>query len=770
MNDLLVFSEDVPSHFKKLEDILKALTEANLKIKTSKCLFLTKKVNYLGYSISQQGMSIDQASIDSIKNMPYPKNKRQVQAFLGTTNYFRSFVKNYSDLAEPLYSLLRKDKKFQWTSTESKSVDLLKDKLSTSPILKLPDFNKTFHLYTDASLVGVSACLMQTDENDVLHPISYVAKSLTEPQRNYSATKREMLALIFGLEKFRHLILAYPITVYTDHKPLLGIMTKTTKDSCITRWALLAQEYKINLKYLPGKSNIFADSLSRLVDVNSNIKDFPEELDEKLLHRINAVSEEHKVADNFESYIPVKVPWTENELMTAQEKDDTCTEIKKALKDNLTDSEPTLINFRVIKGILYVHRSNKRAHSHESFLVPYIPDTLMKKAFQLVHDDMTAGHKGYERTIEQFRRNFYNATESKLIKELCDTCQACKLAKAIPKPVPIGEYPIPKKPFTTVNADILGPLPMTETGNRFILVCRDFTTRYTVVEALERKDTDCILIALRRVISHYGPSQTLLTDNAQEFKSEKMRKFCEFYNMKKREIAPYHPQSAGLAERINRELNKLLRIYTHEIASNDWDEFLPTLQLTINNTYNSSLGETPFYALYGYDSPTVTLTNPRLNYSEDDLTSHLKRVIAIRDYTLSMLKANQKQVTYQQNEKRKEKPIQVGDRVFAKLKGIHTNKLDLPVSGPFKVIGQKGRAYKLSRPQSRDELIVHPDDLIISACPNLNETAEGMNEAEDEKSLDSIKKETEDCSTNGNKNDESKPIESESRYNLRPRK
>ena len=107
-------------------------------------------------------------------------------------------------------------------------------------------------------------------------------------------------------------------------------------------------------------------------------------------------------------------------------------------------------------------------------------------------------------------------------------------------------------------------------------------------------------------MANYGSSSVMVTDNAQEYVADKLKKFLKFFNTKKVEIAPYHPASQGLAERINREVNKLLRIYTNELMINDWDELLPVIQLTINNTHNASIGDTPFIALYGYGSLTLT--------------------------------------------------------------------------------------------------------------------------------------------------------------------
>ena len=720
MDDILIHTKDMKSHLERLEQVLKCLQKANIKLKIEKCHFCTSQTKFLGYKITQKGMEMDQERTQAIRNMPNPESKKALQAFLGVTNYYRSFVRNYAHVAEPLYSLLRKDVKYTWKEEQARAVNELKDALCNAPILKFPDFGKEFHLHTDSSATGIGACLLQ-EHKGILHPVSYVSKCLNMAQRNYSTTKREALALVFALEKFRTLILHYKVIAYTDHLPLTGVLNKPTKDACLNRWALLVQEYGIQLQYLPGKRNLFADALSRLSDVKENCDEIPEELDAKLTARINAL----------QSYIPEKVPWTEEKLRKEQRNDKKCTELKKSLQKNDTERSTSITKFRILKGILYVLRTVKRGSVSDEFLVPYIPESMMDDAFKLVHRDLTAGHSGVERTLKTFRKNFYNNFESKIISELCAKCIECIRAKGVSRPIPLGLYPIPQKPFTTISADLLGPLSVTARGNKYILVARDFTTRYSVLCPLVSKEANNVIEALRNIFSHYGPSEVLLTDNGTEFVGEQVKRFCSFFNVKKVEIVPYHASSQGLAERMNQEVTKLLRIYSQTIATVDWDEFLPTVQLCINNTFNASVGETPFYLVYGYDSPSSVFNQPKLNYREDDLSTHLARVVEIRRHCRETLLKSQAQYTRYANTNRQNKDIVIGQRVFARLgKIIPHTKLDMPVTGPLQVIGQKGKGFQLKDLQSGNTYTVHPDCIILqhqTPDPHTPAEAEAVN-------------------------------------------
>ena len=710
-DDIIIYSANKEDHLQKIEQVLTSLAKVNLKIKLQKSQFFVEKVKFLGYVISNKGLQMDQARVDSIKQMPDPDNKRKVQIFLGICNYFRQFIKGFASIAEPLYKLLRKNTKFEWTEKQKQAVQILKERLSTAPILKFPDFSRTFHIYSDASDYGIAGCLMQCHDG-ILHPLSYASRSLNPAQRNYSTTKKEALALTFTLENYRDLVLHYKVQVYTDHAPLLAIMKKRTKDACITRWTLLIQEYGVNLNYLPGKRNIFSDAASRLIKVQQNCEDVTKELEDKLVSKINSLAEEVD-CPYLDSLIPEKMPWTEEELREHQKKDKTCREIVESLLSPAKETTTKVTKFRILKDLLYVYRKITRGPIDEQYLVPYIPTTLMGRALRTLHDETTAGHKGPQRTLQYFVKNGFNKQETKIITDYCNNCEVCIQAKAAPKAIPIGKYPVPVRPFETISSDLIGPLPLTESGNRYIMVVRDFTTRYTLLVPIRNKEADNIINGLRQVISNYGSSRTLLTDNAREYTSEKMVSFCKFYNISKREVTPYHPSSQGIVERINREVNKFLRIYSHTLNTGEWDDLLPVLQLTINNTYNASLGETPFYALYGYDSPTTTWNPPKLNYSETDLAIRLKKVAAVRNYCREHVLKIQSQFTTRINANRKDKPVEIGDRVFAKLnKHQAMSKLDLPISGPFTITEKKGNKLTIKSMTTHDTFHIHSDSII----------------------------------------------------------
>jgi len=747
MDDLVLFSATAEQHLETLRRVLHRLSVANIKLKVNKCRFFATEIKFLGYQVSSEGMTMNKERVTAIMNIGQPTSKRQLQAFLGVVNYFRVFVHRFAIIAEPLYSLLRKNVPFVWTSEHTDAMETLKKILANAPIVRFPDFNRTFHIHTDASNVGIAAVLMQEYGNR-LHPIAYYSKTLNNAQRAYSASKKEALALVSSLEHFRHIILTYDVEVYTDHKPLIGIFKNPTKDECLKRWSVTVQEYAIKIHYLEGKNNIFSDALSRLPSTTNSAEDIDKELQDTLDERIcpydkekilqvvinNVLSDDILLEGNpnmMHDYIPIKWPWDEAQLKSAQKKDSYCTTLVKQLNNKETSGETIpanlLLNCKVLKGLLYVVRKIKRSSLIDEFLVPYIPDNLMPDAFRVLHSDNTAGHKGPERTLKLFIRNFYNVLERKLIYQYCSDCELCIKAKGLPKKVPMLKFPVPLRPFDTITSDVLGPLRLTERNKRFILTVRDYTTRYTVLFAMEYKDSDTIIDALRQVISHYGSSRVMVSDNAPEYQSDKLLRFLHHYNTRKVSIAPYHPASQGLSERVNLEVTKLLRIFTEQYAINDWDSLLPVIQLAINNTFNASISETPFYALFSFDSGTVTLSPPRLHYGEDDLTQHLQKVAKVRQHCRERLLMSQAAYTDYFNAGRRTKDIEIGQRVYAKISKHRLKpkkKLDMPVSGPFKVMGRKGKAWILKELATEKQYVVHPDYILQSAAQRKHPQAE----------------------------------------------
>ena len=278
MDDIVIHAPNLQLHTKRLKDVFTRISQHNLKLKPSKCEFLRKEIIYLGHTLSEDGCRPSKEKVEAILNYQ-PNgltNTKQIQEFMGMAGYYRRFIENFSDIAQPLYKLLQKSVRFVWGEEQKLAYETLKSALVSDLVLIYPDFNKQFYLTTDASNYAIGGVLSQKVDND-LRPISYFSKSLSKSEQNYAVIEKETYAIISSMEHFRPYIYGskFKIIIATDHKPLIWLFNVKNQVSRLLRWRLRLQEYDYEVQYIPGKSNLVADALSRdnrhLIDFSKNV-------------------------------------------------------------------------------------------------------------------------------------------------------------------------------------------------------------------------------------------------------------------------------------------------------------------------------------------------------------------------------------------------------------------------------------------------------------------------------------------------------------------
>ena len=265
MDDILIATETQERHVECVRGVFSRLREVSLAAKPSKCFLGFKDLDYLGYRVGQGVIKPDEEKMEKIRHAPQPATKKQIRSFLGLVGFYRRFVPNFSEIAVPLTEATkdRAPVKVAWTDDCDRAFNTLKEKLCEQPVCALPDFSRTFILRTDASDTGLGAILIQ-DQGFGDQTIGCASRKLNDAEKNYSTIEKELLAVVWGIQKFSPYLYGREFVLQSDHLPLQHLDQMKNANSRLMRWAMQLQPYAFVFKSIPGKENVGADFLSRL--------------------------------------------------------------------------------------------------------------------------------------------------------------------------------------------------------------------------------------------------------------------------------------------------------------------------------------------------------------------------------------------------------------------------------------------------------------------------------------------------------------------------
>ena len=270
IDDLMVFTnmDDQEEHDRIMLEVLKWLQDNNLYVKPEKCHFQVTEVNFLGMIVSRDGIKMDPEKVNAILKWPEPTNVKQVHAFLGLSNFYRHFIKDYAIMAGPMMDLMCKDTVFNFGEKERAAFEALKAAFTHAPVLQYPDQDHEFCLETDTSEFAVGGVISVKCEDSKFRPIGYMLHSMTPPERNYPIHDKEMLAIIKATEAWCHYLKATPYTfeIYMDHHNLTYFTKSQNLSKHQVRWQMWMMCFNYLLIYKKGTQMHVADLLSRRSD------------------------------------------------------------------------------------------------------------------------------------------------------------------------------------------------------------------------------------------------------------------------------------------------------------------------------------------------------------------------------------------------------------------------------------------------------------------------------------------------------------------------
>ncbi|KAM1816000.1 hypothetical protein ACFX12_000462 [Malus domestica] len=530
MDDFSVFGNSFDNCLDNLTLILKRCVETNLVLNWEKCHFMVKQGIVLGHIISERGIEVDKSKIDLVRYLPSPTSVREVRSFLGHAGFYRRFIKDFSKIAQPLCRLLQKDVSFEFNEACEKAFKHLKDLLTTAPIITPPDWSIPFELMCDASDYALGAVLGQR-KNKQPHVIYYASRTLNDAQLNYSTTEKELLAVVFALDKFRSYLIGTKVIVFTDHAALKYLFTKKKAKPRLIRWMLLLQEFDIEIKDKKGSDNVVADHLSRLVREEEDLpisETFP---DEQLLSvQVSAPW----YADLVNYLVTKQVPSTLNKFQRDK--------LKKDARFYVSD-DPYLWKYcsdQVIRRC--VHESD--FHSILSFC----------------HTYACGGHFGTQRTaFKVLECGFYWPTLFKDARTFCLTCDRCQRTGNIGQKDQMPQVPIfVVEIFDVWGIDFMGPFP-SSFGFTYILLAVDYVSKWVEAKATRTNDSKVVADFVKtNIFSRFRMPRVLISDGGSHFCNRTIGALLKKYHVTHKVSTPYHPQTNGQAEVSNREIKQIL--------------------------------------------------------------------------------------------------------------------------------------------------------------------------------------------------------------------
>lgn len=640
LDDIVIYSPSLERHHEDVREVLGLLHRAGLTLKPEKCHFFQRELNFLGYHISGEGMRPQASKTQAVLDFPAPQKAQHIRQFLGLCSWHKAFIPHFSDVAGPLYALTKKKQRWLWGPNEQRAFAQLKELMTQAPVLGLPDETASLELYTDASDTGLGAELGQRKSDGSYEVLAYASRALRPPEKNYSVTEKECLALVWACDRLR-VYLSRPFRVYTDHAALAWLQTKRELKGRLARWAIQLQEYTIQITPRKGAQMVTADALSR-----------------------NPVGPPERTAVP-DAMVLVAQCVSLEDIVKHQKLDPCYQEMVVYLETGALPLDPAMASMIIGRSARYRLREELlefQSRKTEAWRTA-IPGSLVQAVITEFHDPPSAGHLGFKNTYKKCRQRTYWPGQKGDIKKFVASCQVCQRLKfSQRKKQGLLKSTEVTAPGEMMGIDLMGPLPVSVRGNQFCLVLVDYYSKWVELFPLRRATATAIARCLvRDVFSRFGCPRALLSDNGPQFIGEVYEEVCSLFGIKRKFTSPYHPQT-NLTERVNRTLGRMIASYVGQ-RHGAWDAHLEALAFALRTTTSETTGQTPARLFLGRE-----LALPWDAMCKSDVWAKAEEYGVLADLVSSKVKLAQARQKRNYDKHREDREFDVGDLVWLRLR------------------------------------------------------------------------------------------------------
>ena len=752
LDDIIVHANNFQDEMKRLKTVFERLANAGLKLSPKKCHLFRRRVTFLGHVVSGEGISTDPDKVVAIRDWPVPLSPSEVRSFLGLCSYYRRFVQGFASIAAPLYRLTEKAGAFEWSEECEDAFRHLKQVLMKAPILAYPNTTASFILDTDASNHGIGAVLSQVQGGEE-RAIAYFSRALTKTERRYCVTRKELLAVVQAVKHFHHYLYGKPFAVRTDHGALKWLLNFKSPEGQVARWIEVLGTYSMKIEHCPGIRHGNADGLSRRPCTDCRQCEKVEEkepvhgeaageevtptdpvdgeTEARRLRSVNACAKEPREP---EAWVAGKC---KEGLRQEQLRDKDIAQIiswKEATDERPTWPDVSPENCAVKSywsqwerlqlrdNVLYRRWEAEAGDTVQWQLV--VPKGLRAEILREMHDAKTAGHLGVTKTLGRIKQRFYWYRCSQDVKDWCRRCDSCAARKP-PQKKPrsaMKTYNV-GAPLERVALDVLGPLPESERGNKYILVVADYFTKWTEAYAIPNQEAATVATkVVEEFVARMGVPRQIHSDQGRNFEAAVFQEMCALLGIEKTRTTPLHPQSDGMVERYNRTLEAMLAKFVSE-NQRDWDEHLPLVMMAYRTAVHETTGCTPCSMMLGREAAVpvdLLFGRPEQECAPDSETEYARqlreRMAAVHRFAREHLRLeSDRQKRYYDHRGVHQNTFKRGDAVWLynprRRKGL-SPKLQYAYEGPYLVVKRlDDLTFRIQRGPKAKAKVVHHNRL-----------------------------------------------------------